>query len=110
MGMKPINQYYSLEQALNSVGRGWHDLILRVYNAREAMGLPVGIILVKEKMGILRIYAEYLVNELEDIIIQVGKESETICEMCGNSGRMRKTYSRYKTLCDECGKNWTIVD
>lgn len=108
--MKPINQYYSLTEALSSVGRGWHELVLRVYNAREAMGLPVGIILVKEKWGILRIYAEYLVKELEDTIIQVGRESETICEMCGNSGRIRKSNDRYKTLCDECGKTWTIVD
>ena len=98
--MKPINQYYSLQEAIQQVGPGWTPLIQRVYNAREAIGTPVGIISVKEKFGGLRIYTEYLNEELEEIIIEVGKESFTICEECGKPGSLRKKNEVYFTACD----------
>lgn len=93
------------------MGRGWAPLIHRVYNTREAIGAPVGIIQVKEKFGGLRIYAEYLNKELEEVIIEVGKESLHICEQCGEAGQLRKIDDRYITACDaHMGESITVVD
>lgn len=97
--MKPINQYYSLPEAIQQVGPGWTPLIQRVFTAREAIGTPVGIIQVKEKFGGLRIYTEYHHDELEAIIVEVGKESFHICEECGAEGMLRKKNSVYFTAC-----------
>lgn len=97
--MKPINQYYSLQEATQQVGPGWTPLIQRVYNTREAIGTPVGIIGVKEKFGGLRIYAEYHNPELEEVIIEVGKESFHVCEECGAEGALRKKNEVYFTAC-----------
>ena len=98
--MKQLNHYYSLQEAIQQVGPGWTPLIQRVYNAREAIGTPVGIIQVKEKYGGLRIYTEYRDEELERTIIEVGKESFTVCEECGKPGTLRKRNSVYFTACD----------
>ena len=99
--MKQLNHYYSLPEAIQQVGPGWTPLIQRVYNAREAIGAPVGIIQVKEKYGGLRIYTEYRLDELEAVIIEVGKESFTICEECGNEGALCKSPNGwYKTRCE----------
>jgi len=98
--MKPINQYYSLPEATSQVGPGWTPLIQRVYNAREAIGAPVGIIGVKEKFGGLRIYTEYRNDELEEIILEVGKESFHVCEECGAKGGLRKKNEVYFTACE----------
>jgi hypothetical protein len=97
--MKQLNHYYSLLEAIQQVGPGWTPLIQRVYNAREAIGAPIGIIQVKEKYGGLRIYTEYRNDELEEVIAEVGTESFQICEECGAPGVLRKKYSRYFTAC-----------
>lgn len=100
--MKQLNKYYTLEEALTAVGKGWAPLIHRVYNAREALGTPVGIIQIKEKFGGLRVYTEYYHDELERVIIEVGRESFTICEKCGNLGTLCKhSDGTYKTFCGE---------
>ena len=51
-----------------------------MYNAKTGLGVPVGIIQVKEKWGGLRIYTEYYVREIEEVIIEVGRKSLEICE------------------------------
>jgi hypothetical protein len=81
------------------VGKGWAPLVQRVYNAREGIGVPVGIIEVKEKLGGLRIYTEYHNADLEEVIIEVGKESFHICEECGEEGALRVKNSVYFTAC-----------
>jgi hypothetical protein len=98
--MKQLNKYYTLDEALTQVGKGWAPLIHHVYNAREALGTPVGIIQVKEKFGGLRIYTEYYHEELEKVIIDVGRQSFTVCEVCGNNGELCKSPTGwYRTLC-----------
>lgn len=100
--MKPLVKYFTEEDAIAAVGKGWEPLVRTVYNARAGMGIPVGIIQVKERYGGLRIYTEYFVNELDDIIRRVGYESLKICEECGNSGRLVSGSSgEFKTRCDD---------
>ena len=97
--MKQHNRYVSLEGALVCVGAGWADLVRRFYNAREALGTTVGVMQVKEKYGGLRIYTDYMHDELDEIITELERESFTICEECGEPGQLR-TGSWYRTLCD----------
>lgn len=98
--MKQLNQYFSLQEAVKQVGKGWTPLIQKVYNAREGIGTPVGIIGIKEKFGGLRIYTEYYEPELEKVIVEAGKESFHICPVCGEAGVLRKSNDRYFTACD----------
>jgi ssDNA-binding Zn-finger/Zn-ribbon topoisomerase 1 len=69
----------------------------------------VGIILVKEKLGGLRIYTEYYDAELEKTITEVGKESFHICEHCGMTGGLRKLDGQYFTACDQHSKGATMI-
>ncbi len=98
--MKSLVNYLTEEDAVQCVGKGWEHLIRKVYNAKVGLGIPVGIIQVKEKFGGLRIYADYYVKEIEDVIVEVGKESLTVCEECGNSGSLVKYNGWYKTRCE----------
>lgn len=108
--MKPLNKYYDLEEALSAVGAGWSSLIKKIYNAKEGMSIPVGIIMVKEKFGGLRIYTEYYVPEIENIIIQVGYESFNICEECGSPGKLGKNPSGlFKTRCQTHMENFVEI-
>lgn len=99
--MKPLVKYFTEEDAVAAVGKGWEHLVRAVYNARTGLGIPVGIIQVKERYGGLRIYTEYFVGELESIIRRVGYESLKICEECGGPGTLASgSNGEYKTRCD----------
>jgi len=93
--------YYSEEEAVLQVGKGWEELVRRVYSAKA--NIPIGIIQVKEKWGGLRIYTEHMHEVLDKAIQYVEKESFTICEDCGKSATLKKKGMRFKTLCIECG-------
>ena len=108
--MKPSIKYLTEEDAVACVGRGWEQLVRRVYNAKIGLGIPLGIIQVKEKWGGLRIYTDYYVKEIEDVIIQAGKESFTICEECGNAGTLVKQNGWYKTRCELHIEDFTPID
>lgn len=108
--MKPLVKYISESEAVEMVGKGWEHLVRRVYNAKIGLGIPVGIIQVKEKFGGLRIYADYYVKEIEDVIVQAGKESFTICEECGNTGILVKQNGWYKTRCELHMEDFIQID
>jgi len=59
---------------------------------------------IKEKYGILRFYMTSGTQEMWDIIEEKEKESETICEICGNKGELNEKHRWYKTLCVGCAK------
>lgn len=56
---------------------------------------------IKEKYGTLRWYMTSYLPEIEEIISEAEKQSETTCEVCGKPGSLR-TDGWLKTLCDEC--------
>jgi len=107
--MKPLTNYLTEEQAVECVGKGWESLVRKVFNAKAGLGIPVGIIQVKEKWGGLRIYTEYYVREIDNIIMQVGEESLTVCEECGASAGLVKKGVWYQTRCEEHRGEWTPV-
>lgn len=67
------------------VGPGWRNLVLKATGAIEALGGTIKQ--VKEKFGGLRIYADgpEIVHKISD---WAEKQSKTICEECGESGRI----------------------
>jgi hypothetical protein len=91
---------YSLEFALESVGPGWANLVKEVFSSKERFGNPVKIIQVKEKFGGLRIYTDYVHNELDEVIREVEDKSYRTCETCGSPGAPRKAGWIY-TACNE---------
>jgi len=89
---------YDLETGLESVGRGWEELVRRAFEA-----LPEGhtIVQVKEKFGSLRVYFEPNERAYEHLLDELASESLTICEVCGNAGWPRTDRYWQRTLCDE---------
>ena len=98
--MKPLVKYLTEEDAVACVGKGWERLVRKVYNAKEGLGIPIGIIQVKEKWGGLRIYTDYSNKELDKVIYDVEHESLEVCEVCGRPGKLRGS-NWYYTSCDE---------
>jgi ribosomal protein L37AE/L43A len=58
---------------------------------------------VKSKFGGLRFYMTHSTDKMEDLIRKAERRSETICEKCGQPGKMRDGGWIW-TLCDECDK------
>ena len=108
--MKPLVKYLSEEDAVQCVGKGWEQLVRKVYNAKIGLGVPVGIIQVKEKWGGLRIYADYYVKEIEDVIREVCEQSLSMCETCGSPAGLVKKGTWYQTLCEEHRGEWIPVE
>ena len=91
---------YTRQMALDSVGDGWASLVNKVFEKLETLIGNVKVIQVKEKFGGLRVYTDVFNEDLDKFIIEVERESFTICEECGKSGHLRDG-GWYKTLCDE---------
>lgn len=91
---------YDRDLAKQSVGTGWSGLIDIIFHKIQELNATTKIIQVKEKYGGLRVYTDYINDELDNIITEVERTSFTICEECGNPGQLRDG-SWYKTLCDE---------
>lgn len=95
---------YTRELALSSVGPGWASLIHHIFDTLENIKGTVKIVQVKEKFAGLRVYTDYMNDELEAVIRQAERESFTICEECGKPGKVRGR-SWYYTSCDEHARN-----
>ena len=108
--MKPSIKYLTEEDAIQCVGKGWEQLVRRVYNAKIGLGIPVGILQVKEKWGGLRIYTDYYDAELEKTIMQVGEESLRICHDCGSAASLVKKGGWFQTLCETHRGEWEPVE
>ena len=91
---------YTREMGLTSVGKGWAPLINRVFDKLETIKGSIKIVQVKEKWGGLRIYTDYSNKELDKVIYDAEHESLEVCEVCGQSGKLRGK-SWYYTSCDE---------
>jgi hypothetical protein len=56
---------------------------------------------VKQKFGILRFYMRGGSPEMNELINEADRKSLTICEGCGNPGKIRQD-TWISVLCDEC--------
>ena len=96
---------YDRDLAKQSVGEGWSGLIDAIFNKRDELNLDVKIVQVKEKWGGLRVYTgafydDAVHTEFDKFLIEMEKQSFTICETCGKPGKLRSG-GWYRTVCDE---------
>lgn len=93
-------QGVSLENALQSVGPGWADLVKAVYALLEPGRL---VSTVKEKFGGLRIYTDVATDLEMSVIDQAERRSLQTCEDCGRPGKPGGK-GWITTLCATCRK------
>lgn len=110
MHMKyPENIWYGgglkRETALLCVGKGWQGLINNLYDAKPK---SVNVLQVKEKYAQLRFYISPAPEWYHDLIDYYEHKSGTICEWCGEPGKIRNDLSWILTLCDDCYNNHNL--
>jgi hypothetical protein len=88
----------SRRDAKKMVGKGWSKILDRLYDAKPR---SVYVTQVKEKWGGLRFYVGSASGEFFDLIDAAEEESYTICEECGEPGKLREDLGWILTLCDE---------
>jgi hypothetical protein len=95
---------------------GWFDLIDRLSKQLEPLIEKQKVILkdtndenilpcalqVKEKYGELRFYMSFGTDEMHKPIEQSTQDSRSICERCGEPGKMVKERGWITTLCPRC--------
>ncbi len=99
LDMKKTAMCWSLD-----VEDGWYQLI---YDTCQKIKLLVKddfrFVQVKEKFGELRMYSNCANDEVEKIIDEATKKSITICEECGEEGKLREDQGHwFRTRCDKC--------
>jgi hypothetical protein len=77
---------YDLELALASVGKGWADIIKRLWEHKTD---AIKVVQVKEKFAGLRVYTSNSTPEFEAMIEKAEEESFQTCEVCGAPGCVR---------------------
>jgi len=91
---------YSREEAKQSVGKGWGNLIDILFDAKPE---ETRVAQVKEKFGGLRFYVDNADKDYRALVSKIEGLSYSICENCGKLG---ETSSRgrgwIKTQCKEC--------
>lgn len=81
--------------------KGWIPLLRSTLSSLLLVGWDGNLLQVKEKFGGLRIYIGSGTDIMFDMLDTAEQESFTICEVCGEPGKLRMDRSWYKTLCDE---------
>lgn len=93
-----------LEPIYFECGDGWFQLIWDLCEAIEPLApAAFAAVQVKEKFGGLRFYAGAVSKEVYKLIDGAEEKSFTICEQCGETGKVR--YGGWvRTLCDGCAQ------
>lgn len=87
---------------------GWLDIIenflklLKTHIRTNNPKLKVRIQCIKEKFGVLRIYAAPTDPRIDGMIMMACAMSETTCESCGAPRAKLRKIGCSKTLCDLC--------
>lgn len=108
MSIKRYKEYYEC-------GDGWRPLInkakriLRKYNLKhkhDADFEKLEFVQIKEKFGLLVMYTNYYVPQVERALQQLHYESCGVCEICGSrkNVHIHDVYSWEMTRCPKCLK------
>lgn len=93
-----------LEKARANVGKGWWPIV-EEYLPQIVRLAPECEIIVKEKFGTLRIGVYGQMSD-RDEVMRFKREAElasaTVCEECGNPGKLHMELAWFLTLCDRC--------
>lgn len=88
-------------------GYGWAELINKCHEKLVSFDPTYKVVQVKEKFGGLRYYFNpsnpVHTRAMHDMISQFERNSYSVCEVCGENAKLRKTIesSWFKTLCEE---------
>ena len=84
-------------------GKGWYNLLEGLIKELIALGWDRQLAQVKEKFGGLRFYMDSYDEKFDEPIDRAERKSYTICESCGNDGKLLKPNGYWlKTLCESC--------
>jgi len=106
---REVRDILSADVALG-VGDGWHQLVGRaLVEIRTVTDGKVAIRQVKERSGKLSIFTDVMIKGVSetgmtrvfDITNAAADQSASVCEMCGNSGRLITT-DRARVRCQAC--------
>ena len=94
-----VQDDYSLEEALASVGPGWAGIVHALVDFLKGHGVKIHQ--VKEKFGRLTVYVDYYDDVVETARLSAEAASMVTCEDCGLPGRVQGGVWLL-TLCDDC--------
>lgn len=86
----------------------WNKLVMKLSAAINEIDKEnkIRVVQTKEKYAALRFYTECVpseINKTVEVLIAFAEElSTTICQRCGNGGKVREHGAWYWTLCDDC--------
>ena len=89
-------------------GEGWLPLLepifqyIEKYNEDKNDDTKIRILQIKEKFGGLRVYTNYLTDELDELIENAERESYCTCETCGSKENIGQTLGWVMTICKDC--------
>ena len=84
---------------------GWYDLLdhlcYMIDDRQVKVGLDIHVSQIKEKFGGLRFYCYGGDDVVYYLVDFASKLSYTVCEQCGNRGKLRNEHGWMYTACDE---------
>lgn len=86
------------------IGPGWYNLIDNLCTDLQAAAndsTPIHAVQVKQKFGQLRFYVDGGNNIQHSLISIAEARSATICEECGEEGKIVSTGGWLRTVCDK---------
>ena len=87
-----------------STEEGWDGLLDRLFTTIRAEKAELKVLQIKQKFGQLRFYyqAESVNNKVHDSIALAERDSEHICEICGEQGQQLTNKNGWiKVLCEK---------
>ena len=85
------------------IGQGWMPLVIALDSQLSVLNPDYIIEQIKEKFGGLRYYASGIAFTDQNLIEEAENKSYSICETCGEVGKLRKG-GWLKTTCDKHSK------
>jgi len=96
-----VNDYYQATAGMMDINEGWYQLIHDLIDELIQTDWDRDIHQIKEKFGGLSFYIGSGSDEVYDIIRKYEKLSYETCEVCGESGELRRDIGWWRTLCDK---------
>ena len=104
----PVIKQLSSEGLEFSMGDGWYPIIERllhelgdIMTSQQLDPQDYGIVQVKEKFGLLRVYMD---NSNDEMSLAIGRAVDASCKICEQCGKEGKLYVEgwARTSCEEC--------
>jgi len=90
------------------VGPGWVPLVAELMDKIQDLVddnpkyADLEVVQVKEKYGELRVYTNSDFDEVEELINEYSERLDTVCDRCGEPGKLQSINGWYRVSCDGC--------